>query len=131
MSVSPIIDLSIFEQLMKEMGTDFMDRLVDTYLEDTTRLLNELHQSFSDKDIEAFRRAAHTIKTTSNSFGAMQFGALARELELIGAEKDWDIAAVKLNHLDADYAQVRAALLYLSRGSLDGNPSTDGNTGSI
>jgi hypothetical protein len=38
------------------------------------------------QDCEAFRMAAHSIKSTSNSFGALQFGLLAKELEWMGRD---------------------------------------------
>ena len=37
-------------------------------------------------DAERFRRAAHSLKSNSNTFGALALGALARELELGGLD---------------------------------------------
>jgi HPt (histidine-containing phosphotransfer) domain-containing protein len=51
-------------------------------------LLTSLQQALAGQDSEQFRQAAHSIKSTSNSFGALKLGALAKELEMMGRERN-------------------------------------------
>jgi histidine phosphotransfer protein HptB len=109
MKPGPIIDSQTYEQLEAEMGADFMSELVDTYLKDTIRLMVELRQALSDQDAERFRRAAHTIKATSSTFGAVQLGASARELEMLGKENKLAEAAARMEPLAEQFECVRKA----------------------
>ena len=59
-----------------------MLELVDTFLEEAPRMLDELRAALAAKDADRFRRAAHSLKSNSNTFGALKLGAMARDLEL-------------------------------------------------
>ncbi len=84
MSSDSIIDLSAFNALKDEMGQDFLGELLQTYYEELPQLLTKLKEALAKQDPDAFQRAAHSIKSTSNSFGALEYGLQARELEMIG-----------------------------------------------
>jgi histidine phosphotransfer protein HptB len=106
MSVSSIIDLPTFEALKEAMGADYIGELVQAYFDETPQLLSNLQLALEKQDCEAFRLAAHSIKSTSNSFGALQFGAQAKELELMGRDARLDGAAEKVETLVKDYGVV-------------------------
>jgi HPt (histidine-containing phosphotransfer) domain-containing protein len=110
----PIIDQATFDGLKEMVGDDFVDELVETYLEDSPDLLADLHQALDDGDAGVFRRTAHSLKSTSASMGALNFAALARELENIGQEERLDEARPLLAQLEASYEQVAQALKDLS-----------------
>jgi HPt (histidine-containing phosphotransfer) domain-containing protein len=114
MNKHTIIDLPTFEALKDAMGADFIGELVGTYFEETPQLLSRLQQALAKQDSEAFRQAAHSIKSTSNSFGALQFGEQAKELEMMGRESKLEGAAAKVDALVADYALVQEALKELN-----------------
>jgi HPt (histidine-containing phosphotransfer) domain-containing protein len=40
------------------------------------------------KDIESFRRNAHSLKTNANTFGAMELGVQAKELEYMARDNN-------------------------------------------
>jgi HPt (histidine-containing phosphotransfer) domain-containing protein len=114
MNPSFMIDLPTFEALKDAMGADYIGELVQAYFDETPQLLDKLQQALSTQDCDAFRRAAHSIKSTSNSFGALEFGTLAKELEMMGREANLDGAPGKVKTLLAGYNSVRQALLELS-----------------
>ena len=60
--------------------------------------------------------AAHSIKSTSNSFGALDFGALAKELEMMGREGRLQEAPGKVQELVNRYEAVMLALKELVDG---------------
>ncbi len=65
--------------------------------------------------MDAFRRAAHSLKSTAESLGATALGALARELEAQARAGSLEGAAERLDRLDHHYARAAAALGDLRR----------------
>ena len=114
MNPESIIDLPTYETLKEAMGADFMDELLQAYYDETPQLLSRLQRALDDQDCEAFRLAAHSIKSTSKSFGALQFGDLAKELEMIGREGKLAGSDRKVEQLTGSYEAVRQALEGLS-----------------
>ena len=107
---APVIDAATFAELQDSAGADFVAELVGTFLEETPALLAELTQARQAGDADVFRRAAHSIKSNSQTFGALALGALARDLELQGLHADPahdEQAIVDLGHA---YALAAAAL---------------------
>ena len=111
------IDLAVFVNLREMMGADFMVELVDTYLQDSPEMLAQMHQALDAQDAESFRRAAHSLKSNSANFGAMQLSSLARELEMMGRENRLEQAGETLVKAEKEYAQVEQALEALKNGA--------------
>jgi HPt (histidine-containing phosphotransfer) domain-containing protein len=105
-----IIDRTTFDNLTQLVGADFIGELVATFFEETPGLLAEMSQALDEGDGEAFRRATHSLKSNSASFGAMPLAALARELEFMGRDGQLDEAAAKLPALETAYEQTVEAL---------------------
>ena len=99
------IDPATFAELEASAGADFVKELVDTFLEEAPPMLDELRTALAAGDTETFRRAAHSLKSNSQTFGALTLGAMARELELGGLA-----ANPPLEPLAQEYARVAAAL---------------------
>ena len=110
MTDAPPIVRTIFEELQETAGAEFVVELVDTFLEEAPTMLAGLRAALAAGDADAFRRAAHSLKSNGNTFGAQRLGELARELELGG------LAAARadaLVALEAEYARVAQALTEL------------------
>ncbi|SDD65087.1 HPt (histidine-containing phosphotransfer) domain-containing protein [Variovorax sp. CF079] len=108
------IDLATFAELQDTAGGDFVKELVQTFLEEAPAMLKELRDAIDSGNADDFRRAAHSLKSNSLTFGAHRLGAMAREQELGGLA-----AAQQSNALDAlalEYARVAAALTELTHG---------------
>ena len=71
-------------------------------------MLKALREAIASENADAFRRAAHSLKSNSLTFGALTLGAMARDLELGG------FAAVRqsdaLDALTQEYLRVDASL---------------------
>jgi len=106
------IDLTTFEELKASAGDEFVTELVGTFREEAPGMLAELRSAHAAGAAERFRRAAHSLKSNSNTFGALRLGALARELELGAMPADTAL----LDALDAEYARAAAALKALCDG---------------
>jgi HPt (histidine-containing phosphotransfer) domain-containing protein len=106
------IDPAVFKALQDAAGAEFVAELVATFLEEAPVMLAELRQSQAARNAEGFRRAAHSLKSNSHTFGAMRLGSLARDLELGGLTKE----TAPLDELEGEYRRVAADLLELCRG---------------
>ena len=105
-----ILDQATFESLTELVGDDFIGELVETFFEEAPGLLAEIKRALDEGDAEAFRRAAHSLKSNGDSFGATRLAALARELETMGRDGRLDEARPKLPQLEAAYEEAAAAL---------------------
>jgi len=112
----PCIDVATFENLRTMMGADYIGELIDAYFEEAPQLIGQIEQSLASGNAEVFRRAAHSLKSSSASFGALQFSARAKELEMIGKEGNLDGTFEKVANLKEDYNAVHAALEALRDG---------------
>ena len=106
------IDHAIFAELQETAGAEFVAELVTTFLEEAPQMLAELRSAQTAAAAERYRRAAHSLKSNSNTFGALTLGEMARKLELGGLAAN----AAPLDALDAEYARVAVALKGLRNG---------------
>jgi HPt (histidine-containing phosphotransfer) domain-containing protein len=111
MMSAPAIDRATFEALKETTGAQFALELVDTFLQEAPTMLDELRRALAANDADKFRRAAHSLKSNSNTFGALTLGAMARELELGGVSKV--IEGRPLDALAQEYSRVCTALTEL------------------
>lgn len=95
------LDMSTFEELKQMSGADFIDELVDTFLEDAPRLIAEMKSALQSGDADSFRRAAHSLKSNGATFGAAGLSALAKEQEMLAKEKRLDEAAALLPRVES------------------------------
>ena len=104
----PTLDPATFAELEAAAGADFARELISTFLEEAPLMLAELRATLASGNADAFRRAAHSLKSNSLTFGALALGALARELELKGLS-----GAAPLALIEQEYARAAAALTAL------------------
>jgi HPt (histidine-containing phosphotransfer) domain-containing protein len=110
---TPTIDLAAFEALQQTAGAEFVGELVDTFLTEAPLMLAELRATLAAGNADGFRRAAHSLKSNSLTFGATALGAMARDLELGGLDPVRKANAQPLDALAREYSQVAAALTEL------------------
>jgi histidine phosphotransfer protein HptB len=87
----PAIDKTTFEELKQISGTDFINELIDAFLEDAPHMIQNMQTAATTGDVESFRRNAHSLKSNAYTFGATELGQLAKELEVMGRENNLDI----------------------------------------
>jgi HPt (histidine-containing phosphotransfer) domain-containing protein len=86
-----VIDQSTFEELKQMSGEDFINELIDAFLEDAPNMILNMRQALTTDDVETFRRNAHSLKSNANTFGAVELASLAKELEFMAKENNLDI----------------------------------------
>ncbi|MEP7329345.1 MAG: Hpt domain-containing protein [Betaproteobacteria bacterium] len=107
---TPTIDQAVLDELKVTTGAEFAMELVDTFLEEAPIMLQDLEASMAASDADRFRRAAHSLKSNSNTFGATALATEARRLELAGLASVIAGGAQPLAPLNAEYVRVAAAL---------------------
>jgi CheY-like chemotaxis protein/HPt (histidine-containing phosphotransfer) domain-containing protein len=73
--------LDQYYRVMGDEAKEFITDLIKTFLPNASKLINELKSSLLSDDNKSFYRAAHTLKSSSASLGALLLSDLARELE--------------------------------------------------
>lgn len=111
-----VIDQAVYAELKDTAGAEFAAELVDTFFEEAPGILAELRSAQVKGDADGFRRAAHSLKSNGNTFGASKLAAMARELELGGMNADpaRDIEAIAA--LETEYTRAASALKELCSG---------------
>jgi histidine phosphotransfer protein HptB len=107
---APTIDLATFEELKATAGADFVRELVETFLVEAPAMLADLRSSFAVNDADRFRRAAHSLKSNSNTFGATALAALAKGLEVDGLASVRESGGAPLESLAQEYGRVARRL---------------------
>jgi HPt (histidine-containing phosphotransfer) domain-containing protein len=118
MSESEAIDLGALEVLLDSVGGDkeFLVELMQDYLDDSPRQLATMETALVAGDAEGLRRAAHSLKSNSITFGATNLAGLCKELEDLGKSGKLDGAGAKIVGASAEYERVRQALQSIQKG---------------
>ncbi len=106
----PVIDKTIFDELKEMSGDDFINELIDTFLEDAPKMIAEIKSAYASGNVNSFRRAAHSMKSNAATFGASQLAVLAKELEMLGKENKLHETGDRLKALEEAYEAVRIEL---------------------
>lgn len=85
------IDQATFNELKQMAGADFINELIDAFLDDAPAMISQMQAALETKDVESFRRNAHSLKSNANTFGAMELAGLAKELELMAKETNLEV----------------------------------------
>jgi HPt (histidine-containing phosphotransfer) domain-containing protein len=113
MSEQPI-DPSVFAELQATTGPEFAAELVGTFLDEAPGMIAELRNARTEGDNEQFQRAAHSLKSNANTFGAAMLAAQARKFELAGLDADSLRDEASLAELETVYENAATALKALS-----------------
>ena len=98
-----VIDKTTFNELKEMSGAEFINELIDTFLEDAPKMIDEIKSALGANNADTFRRAAHSMKSNAATFGASQLAALAKELEMLGKENKLHETGDRLRALEEAY----------------------------
>lgn len=108
-NLMPVIDKATFNELKQISGEDFINELIDAFLDDAPGMIDNMSAALKAGDVESFRRNAHSMKSNANTFGAIELGALAKELESMARENNLEIGD-RLEVLKEAYERVAEEL---------------------
>jgi CheY-like chemotaxis protein len=108
-TATPAIDTAVLQDLGSRIGAALAE-LIGIYLEDAPKHLASMRQAVAAGDSQAMFRAAHTLKPSSASLGALPLATLCEELERMGRGEDLQGAAEKVQQIEAEFERVETAL---------------------
>jgi HPt (histidine-containing phosphotransfer) domain-containing protein len=111
-----LIDRATFTDLREAVGAEFVTELVDTFLDEAPGMLAQLRAALAGSDADSYRRAAHSLKSNANTFGARDLAGKARDIELAGIDPEAAHNLATLDALDTAYTAAAAELKLMSRG---------------
>lgn len=108
-----LINAEAWEMMKSMTEPAFLATLIDVFLADSPELIQQMHSGLAAGDIELVRRAAHSLKSNSASFGADRLANVARELEMIAKGGTLVGAEPKLAAVEIEYTQLMPVLMEL------------------
>jgi len=99
--------------LMSRVDNDLqlMRDLIDLYLADYPRLVDEMHAALERKDPRALERGAHSMKGCTSNLAAKLASEAAFNLEGLAHAGNWAEAVNGLKSLESELARLKPALL--------------------
>jgi CheY-like chemotaxis protein len=112
-----VLDPKALENLVSMLGGefDYLVELIDSFLEDAPKLLDELGQFIESGNAAGIRRVAHSLKSNGADFGAARFSDLCKKLEMQGKSGEIAGAADLAAQIRAEYGNVEMALATIRR----------------
>ena len=107
------LDRAVLDGLLEMVGGDpnFLAEMIDTFLEEAPGLISDMQTAAAAADVDALRRAAHTLKSNSLTFGAVRLGELRREIEERAAHSQIGDIGELIDLVEQEYPAVAAALM--------------------
>jgi len=112
MSTTPAVS----EQALADLRTlnpddpRFLNEVIQLFLDDMPRRFSEMEKAIGESDATLLIRSAHSIKGSGSNFGAAGLIAAAAMVEQQGHDGAFAQARNTLPSLQAEYADVEAAL---------------------
>ena len=109
--VRPDVPLD-FEMLEEVSCGDagFQRELIADFVISAAVQLTDLHTAFVEQDASLLRRAAHTLKGSSRTIGALPMGEICEHLEHLGESGSLDGAEKMLSDINIEFARVQSEL---------------------
>ena len=101
---------------------EFAARLIETFLGDVPKRLTTLRQAFEQGAQDEFKRAAHTLKSSSGQLGMSFYAEVAMRVELAARDGRMAEMAESVSWLEIEFPSLRDGLQTL-RTSYAGAPA--------
>lgn len=109
----PVLDPTLLATLQAQLGdvtTEILAEVIDSYLQEAPELFGQMQRAIAQADAPSLQRAAHTLKSSSATVGALGLSQLSQELETLGRTNHLLAAPALLADLQQEYRRVEAAL---------------------
>ena len=141
MQYAPTRDLRAVPQLqsldkdrvreLKELTADdpaLLDELIDLFLTDAPKLIDQMRRASEDEDTPALRRAAHTMKGSSGQMGALRIQDICATIETLAETGSLVGVEPLLTELSLAFARSVSELRSLGNGALTVGEAAPGKT---
>jgi CheY-like chemotaxis protein len=93
-----------------EQADQMLPGLIEKFYQDAERLLRQAQQALENGDTDDLHRAAHSLKSTSATFGAMALSSAARNLEIAARDGKLEGVGDQVARAEAEFVWARDAL---------------------
>jgi HPt (histidine-containing phosphotransfer) domain-containing protein len=98
-----LFDLNIIKNL-KDLGGDndntFLKEVFELYMDQTPGLINDIKNSFTEKNPLKLSQSAHALKGASLNLGAKKFADICKQIEIKGKENNLDGVDVLIREME-------------------------------
>ncbi len=111
-----IIDPDVLHEMRVMLGEDnsvFLKELIADFLRDTRSLLDQMGRAIDGADAHIVKHTAHTLKSSSAMFGALDFSKICGDLEQMGTEGNLKNARAQFQNLEVLYQAVSQKLILI------------------
>ena len=108
-----VLDPKALQRLRAGLGKQagrMLPGLIDRFCQDGERLLGQARRALEQAQADDLRRASHSLKSTSATFGAMALSAVARQLEHSARDGRLEGVGEQITQAEAEFARARIAL---------------------
>ena len=102
--------LDELRDLQREAGSDLLQRLLQSYLNTTPQLLEDIRKGMVNQNANAVYASAHSLKSSSAYVGATAISELAQQLEAICLAGSLQGVEAVVQELENVYQHVEALL---------------------
>ena len=103
------LDPGVFEE-MRELMDDALGEFIETYLDNSPKLISQIEQGLSNGDTDQIYQSAHQLKGGSGSIGAMKLAELATHIEKIAKAGSSDGIESLFSELKDEFVLLEQAL---------------------
>ena len=89
---------------------NLLETLINTYLDSTPVLLEQLRRVAHQKNSHGLREAAHRLQSRSANLGALTLASLSKELEIAARTNSTQNVGVMISKIEREYQRVSQAL---------------------
>jgi histidine phosphotransfer protein HptB len=109
--MSPI-DTEVLNYLLEALAGDkeILVEIINCYLVESPKIVAAIQTSGTNEDADALNKAAHQLKSSSASLGAVNLSQLCLQLELKGKNNNLEGVLELVSQITSEYAQVEIAL---------------------
>ncbi len=106
----PIIDPSTCNALEKLGGADFVDTLLNQFVDDSVAALSALSAAVAEEDVQEFRNSAHALRSAAANVGAMRIYQMCLEWREISNPQLASDGEHHVHHLRDEFERFRSEL---------------------
>lgn len=102
--------IAAFREMEVEGEESMLSKLIDVFLENTPRVLNEVRAALTGKSTSEIELAAHALKGSCSNFGAERMRASCERLEEVARAGELEEAKEWIEKVEKEFEYVRIAL---------------------
>ena len=107
--------LEAYREIMEDEADSFIAEILTNFYVNARNLIDALDKNIAENNVEEFTRAAHTLRSTSATVGALRVSDLATDLEARSTSEHLSNLQPLIFELTEAYEEAEAELKELYR----------------